>query len=278
MGHVTETYLSFYAKIIELAPMTIFTLFFLGIMRLAPIVVLAPFFGAKLPAAVKMGLLVALAVVILPFMTLTTTRMVGFNSEYPILCMKEFFIGMILAFFASAPFYMAESAGIIIDFQRGSSALQVTDPSTQEQTSSIGVLYNYVIIVAFYTISGPFYFFNALFDSYIVVPPDGWLSATFFTFTHPFWQQVWGLVASIFAIGIQLAAPSILAILMTEMFLGIANRLAPQVQIVFLGMSLKSLIGLAVLCAAWFFILQQLGKLCLIWMQKITQTVQFFQI
>jgi len=68
-------------------------------------------------------------------------------------------------------------------------------------------------------------------------------------------------VSKVFAVGIQLAAPSILAILMTEMFLGIANRLAPQVQIVFLGMSLKSLVGLAVLCAAWFFIIQQLNKL-----------------
>ena len=65
---------------------------------------------------------------------------------------------------------------------------------------------------------------------------------------------------------------------MTEMFLGIANRLAPQVQIAFLGMSLKSLVGLAMLCAAWFFILQQMSKQTLLWlsdMNKIVHTLNY---
>jgi type III secretory pathway component EscT len=172
---------------------------------------------------------------------------------------------------------MAESAGILIDFQRGSSALQVTDPSTQEQTSPIGVLYNYVLIVIFYQVDGPFHFFNALFDSYAIVPADKWFAVAFFHHAHPFWKQIWGLAATVFSVGIQLAAPSLLAILMTEMFLGIANRLAPQVQIVFLGMSLKSLVGLAILCAAWYFILQQMNKLTLLWMQNLTKAIHLFQ-
>jgi type III secretory pathway component EscT len=246
-------------------------------MRVAPIVSMAPFFGARVPAIVKMGLLISITFVLMPHIVLTSKTMVGFNVEFMFLCMKEFFIGVILAFFAGIPFHMAESAGIIIDFQRGSSALQVTDPSTQEQTSSIGVLYNYVLIVLFYEINGPFYFFNALFDSYTIVPPDVWLTKAFFSFNHPFWKEIWSVVGIVFAVGIQLAAPSLLAILMTEMFLGIANRLAPQVQIVFLGMSLKSLVGLAVLCAAWFFILQQLNKLTLLWMQNINKLVHLFQ-
>ncbi len=60
---------------------------------------------------------------------------------------------------------------------------------------------------------------------------------------------------------------------MAEMFLGIANRLAPQVQIAFLGMSLKSLVGIALLWAAWFFILQQLGKQSLQWVQKLNRLI-----
>jgi len=273
----TDTYLSFFSKLAELAPMSLLTLFFLGLFRLAPIVAMVPFFGSKVPAPIKMGLLVVLTFIILPHVVLTSETMVGFNLEFMMLSVKELFIGILLAFFASIPFYMAESAGTIIDFQRGSSALQVTDPSTQEQTSDIGVLYNYVLIIVFYEVNGPFYFFNALFDSYTIVPPDKWLSPAFFNFYHPFWKEIWTLVSSVFSVGIQLAAPSILAILMTEMFLGIANRLAPQVQIVFLGMSLKSLVGLAVLCAAWFFIVQQLGKLSLMWMQNLSKVVHLMQ-
>jgi type III secretion protein T len=273
----TDTYLSFFSKLTEFAPYTLLSLFLLGLMRIAPIVAMVPFFGSKVPGPVKMGLLIALTFIMLPHILLTSKSLVGFNAEFIALCFKELFIGVLLSFFASIPFYMAESSGILIDFQRGSSALQVTDPSTQEQTSSIGVLYNYVLIVIFYEVNGPFYFFNALFDSYTIVPPDSWLSSAFFHYGHPFWKQIWSLAATVFSVGIQLAAPSLLAILMTEMFLGIANRLAPQVQIVFLGMSLKSLVGLAVLCAAWMFIIQQLHKLSLMWMQNLHKAIYLFQ-
>ena len=274
----TENYLSFFSAIAEFAPMSALSLFFLGMMRIAPVIAMAPFFGSKTPAPVKMGLLIALTVIFVPQMAVTSKTLIGFNLTFIILCVKELFIGFILAIFVSIPFYMAESAGVTIDFQRGSSSLQVTDPFSQSQASDLGVLYNMVLVVIFYQIDGPFYFFNALFDTYTLIPADGWMPLEFFSFHHPFWQTVWGVVNRVMAVGIQLAAPSLLAILMTEMFLGIANRLAPQVQIAFLGMSLKSLVGLAMLCAAWFFILQQMSKQTMLWlsdMHKIVHTLNF---
>jgi type III secretion protein T len=274
----TENYLSFFSALAEFAPISALSMFFLGMMRIAPVIAMAPFFGSKTPAPVKMGLLIALTVIFVPQIAITSKTLIGFNMTYIILCVKELFIGFILALFVSIPFYMAESAGVTIDFQRGSSSLQVTDPFSQSQASDLGVLYNMVLIVIFYQIDGPFYFFNALFDTYTLIPADGWMPLEFFNFHHPFWQTVWGVVNRVMAVGIQLAAPSLLAILMTEMFLGIANRLAPQVQIAFLGMSLKSLVGLAMLCAAWFFILQQMSKQTMLWlsdMNKIVHTLNF---
>lgn len=254
-----DSYLAFFSKLFELNPFSLLSIFFLGLMRFAPIVSLAPFLGNKAPSTVKMGLLICLTIVFLPQMIMTSQTMVSFNFQYIILCCKELFIGFTLAFFITIPFYIAETAGVNIDFLRGSSALQVTDPFMQTPSSSIGILYNYIMIVIFYQINGIFYFFNALLDFYTIIPVDRMLPSYLFTFKIAFWQNVWSLVGKIVSIGIQLSAPSIIAILMTEMFLGIANRLAPQVQIAFLGMSLKSLLGLAVLCAAWFFILQQMG-------------------
>ncbi len=272
----TDTYLSFFAILTDNAPITAISLFFLGMMRIAPVIALAPFFGSKTPAPVKMGLLVVLTVIFLPHMAVTSKTLIGFNFDFILLCGKELLIGFILALFVSIPFYMAETAGVTIDFLRGSSSLQVQDPFTQSQASDLGVLYNLVLIVIFYQIDGPFYFFSALFDSYTLIPADSWLPLQFFSFTHPFWQTVWGCINRVIAVGIQLAAPCLLAILMTEMFLGIANRLAPQVQIAFLGMSLKSLVGLAMLCAAWFFILQQMTKQTLLWLSDMQNIVHTF--
>lgn len=77
----------------------------------------------------------------------------------------------------------------------------------------------------------------------------------------------------VMSMAIQLAAPSIVGILMAEMFLGIANRLAPQVQIVFLGIPLKSWLGIFCLSVAWYFIIQQLGKESLNWIKMIDQMI-----
>lgn len=255
-------------------PPNLFTIFFLGIMRFAPIVSIAPFLGSKLPGGVKMGLVISLVLIFLPHIAQTTTTPVDFNMQFLFLSLKELFVGFMLAILASIPFYIAQSSGVFIDFMRGSSSLQVTDPSTQVQTSPIGVLLNYVLIVLFFQIGGPTVFFNAMFESYNVIPVDHVMNEYFFRLNQPFWKAIMGLLTRFLAISIQLAAPSMVSILMAEMFLGIANRLAPQVQIVFLGMSLKSLLGLGLLWAGWFFILQQMGKQSLLWMHNMEKILQ----
>lgn len=75
-------------------------------------------------------------------------------------------------------------------------------------------------------------------------------------------------------LSIQLAAPALIGILLTDMFLGIANRLAPQVQIVFLGISLKSWVGIALLTAAWALIIKVMGKEAIAWMKSVNQLIQ----
>lgn len=269
----TESYFSFYSQLTDYAPFAMLSLFLLGMARMMPILAAAPFFGAKIPSPIKMGLLTALTVAFLPQIVMTSTTMVDFNTAFIGLLFKEFFIGMFLAFFAGLPFSTAESAGVLIDFLRGASSLQVTDPSTQTQSSDIGIFYNQIMIVIFYQIGGPFLFFDAVLTSFEIVPADGWINPTFFTSHNPFWILVAGGIGRLFSVAIQLAAPSLLAILMTELFLGIANRLAPQVQIVFLGMSLKSLAGLALLCIAWLFICQQMGKEALYWLEEVNKVI-----
>jgi type III secretion protein T len=77
----------------------------------------------------------------------------------------------------------------------------------------------------------------------------------------------------VFDLSLKLAAPALVAILMAEMFLGIANRLAPQVQIAFLGMPLKSFLGLLLLFFGWFAILGDMKDLS---DQMLQQIRQFF--
>jgi type III secretion protein T len=270
---MTSDYLTFVTSIPNFSPMSVSALFFLGLMRIAPIVSIAPFLGAKLPGGVKIGLAITLTMVFLPHIIATTTHPPHFNALFIGYALKELFMGFILAFLVTLPFYIAQSSGVLIDFLRGSSALMVTDPIVQTQVSPLGLLYNYVLVVLFFQIDGPFIFFEGVARSFSIIPADQFLNAAFFTSAQPFWKTMFHMLTQFTAVAIQLAAPSLVAILMAEMFLGIANRLAPQVQIAFLGMALKSLLGIAILWVAWFFILQQMGKQALIWLTELNKIV-----
>ena len=155
--------------------------------------------------------------------------------------------------------------------------MQSQDPSMQTQASPIGIFYNYILIVIFFQISGPFLFFDAVLKSYEIVPPAEYINPLFFSVKSAFWKTSMDLIHHIVSIAIQLSAPAIVAILMAEMFLGIANRLAPQVQIAFLGMSIKSLLGLALLWVAWFFILKQFTKQTYDWLGVINKMIAYMK-
>jgi len=270
----TDSYLSLLLSFPKLSGNTVLGLFLLTLMRIIPILTIAPFLGAKnLPASIKMMFGIAIAAIMIPKVLMNATGSVDFNWEFVGYSLKELLIGFILGFIVSIPFSIAQSSGSLIDFVRGSQSLQVTDPTTQTQTGPVGLLYNYVLIVIFFAIDGPFLFFNGLAASFQVIPVDSYFNTSFFSLNLPLWKLIISILNTVMSLAIQLAAPSIVGVLMTEMFLGIANRLAPQVQIVFLGIPLKSWVGIAFLALAWTFILPQLGKESLNWLKIMDNTI-----
>ncbi len=257
----TDNYLNLLLSLPHIESITVFSVFFLTLARILPIMSLAPFLGSKnLPMMLRMMFSISLVAIFLPQNLLHLKGNIPYGTFFMGHFLKELLLGAILAIFASAPFFIAQMSGSLIDHSRGSSSLQVSDPTTQSQTGSIGVLYNYVLIVVFYLLDGPAQFFDALANSYLLIPVDGGVNPQFFNQHLTFWKQVFNLMSFMFTIAIQLAAPALIGLLLTDLFLGIANRLAPQVQIVFLGMSLKSWIGIALMTAAWALIIQVMGK------------------
>ena len=246
----------------------------LTFMRVAVIVGLAPFLGAKIiPGTARAALALALTLVFLPTVLFYTNMSYITDYQFIIFACKEIFIGFILGFISAAPFYVVQSSGILIDYLRGSSMMMAQDPTMQAQSSPIGIMFNNYLIVLFYAMEGPLLFFDAVTTSFQLFPVDQMISPLFFKMNDPIWQTILSLTSTIFNLSIELAAPPLLAILMAEMFLGIANRLAPQVQIAFLGMSLKSLLGLILLWAGWLFILKQMSTMSLDWIHHLQKNL-----
>jgi type III secretion protein T len=257
-----------------IAPLSLLLLF---LARMLPIISLSPFLGAKiLPHPVKVTFALSLFVIFLPELLRTTTTTLDFNLMLVIYLIKELFVGFAIGFVMSVPFTIVQNAGIIIDHQRGGASLMVNDPTVQNQSSPLGTLFNFVLIYIFFTIDGPFLFIEAILSSYEVVPADKFFNTYFFIKGSGFWDIQFTLFNKIMVISMRLATPALLAILMTDVFLGIANRLAPQVQITFLGMPLKSLLALTVVCLGWKLFQEEITKQSYEWLRITKNMITMF--
>jgi type III secretion protein T len=247
-------------------------LFLLTLCRLVPIISIAPFFGQKLmPQVARMAFAVCLSVIFFPHLLLNTSPDLGWNTALMGYALKEVAVGAVMGFLISMPFNIAQMAGSVIDTQRGSSSMVGSDPIMGTQSSTIGSLYNFLTITMFFTLDGPNLFIDAIYKSYNVIHPDQTFPVSFFKNTSGvYWTYMIGLMAKIFALSVQLAAPSLVAILMADIFLGIVGRLAPQIQISFLGMGLKAYSSDIAMWAAWLFIIEQLGVMSIGFIKNIT--------
>ena len=271
MAAPTDSYLSYLLS----RPLNeVWALFLLGLARIVPTVALAPFLGGKtLPDTLKVGLGIAIVVIFLPFLVVQVTTPLPLDLRFLALMAKEAILGAFLGFLITIPFYYVQAAGALIDHQRGGQSLQVTDPSTQTQTSPMGTFYNNMMLISFFLIGGPILFFDALFTSFKVLPPDQFFPSSFFDSSTPFWVTIFGLFNTFATICLQMAAPPLICMLLSDLFLGIANRMAPQVQISFLMWSFKAFIGIALVWAGWWLVLHQMDLHAIQWIKLFQKLV-----
>ncbi len=257
--------------------LSVMALIVLTAFRIMPIIALAPFFGARiLPHPVKVVFSLILVVAVLPKILMTATVPLGFNVQLIVLGFKEMFIGLVMGFFLGLPFLIVSAAGVLIDHQRGAASLMVNDPTIQNQSSPIGTIYNLVLIVIFYAIDGPFFVLDAILDSFQIVPPDQYLNPEFFAPHSYLKEKLYKCLQAFVVMALQLSAPSLIAMLMTDTFLGVINRLAPQVQIYFLGIGLKSWLACLMVCVGWMYFSELLKKESINWLRDFLQLVPCF--
>lgn len=235
------------------------SLMFLFMGRMLPIIALVPFFGGRiLPRPVKVTFAISLFAIFLPQLLAETKAPLPFDLQLVLYLAKEVFIGLLIGFFLSIPFVIVQSTGILIDHQRGGSSLMVNDPTIQNQSSPLGTMFNYVLIYLFFSMEGPFTVLDIISQSYTIIPPDKMLDSTIFNDKSQIVQYTTTILGHVMILSTQLAAPALIMILMTDFFLGVANRLAPQVQITFLGMPLKSLLALTIVFFGWTLFTQEI--------------------
>ena len=220
--------------------------------RVVPLVQLVPYLGGKAtPQMVKLGLALALAVLVYPAVWLSGAAAALPASPLVLaaLVFKEVCIGLVLGFVAALVFEAVRMAGQMIDAARGQTMANVMVPQLPERVSVSANFGYQAAIVVFLMLGGHRIFLGGLIRSFVWIPPqsfpalqEGSLQLVALT--------VLRLTADAITLGLLLAFPVIASILLLDLFLALVNRAAPQINVFFLGMPLKALLGVAVLLLA----------------------------
>lgn len=216
-----------------------------AVARLGPLIWLAPFFGGRLvPPTVRIGLSVALACVMLPQLlpagpALADAGAVGVAAVF----VQEALVGTALGFVVASVFWAAQAAGGLIDTARGASMGEVMVPQLGGRTTPMGNLLLQLTVVLFLALGGHRIAIAAICRSYVALPLGRFVAIDGLGRFALFCVDLSG---EIILVALALAAPVIAAVVLADVALGWINRFAPQINVFFIAMPLKALLGIAV--------------------------------
>ena len=248
------------ARFLELPPGTDpetgVRLFALGLARFLPITVLSPVLGGRLvPAPIKIATAALLALAVVPGLGGAGAALPAGNLWWALI-LKEAFVGLVLGFGSSLLFWAADMSGRLLDNLRGTTTANLMIPQERVQTSLLGDFYFQLFVVLFIAAGGHRVLLGAVFESYALVPPlslglDPAAAGSSFV----------AATGSMLAVTVRLVAPALLVLMAMDVILGVANRMAPQLNVHFLSLSLKSSVGALVAALSLYYLLAAGGDL-----------------
>ncbi|QKV54394.1 type III secretion system export apparatus subunit SctT [Comamonas antarctica] len=214
--------------------------------RMLAMFIALPLFNAQLiPGMLRFAVAGALGLVMVPALApMVTAAALDLSPAALVLLMvKEAFIGFVIGYLAAIPFWIFEAVGFLVDNQRGASIAATLNPLTGNDSSPLGILFNQAFIV-FFLISGGFsLLLGTLYDSFALWSVLQW---------RPELQPesvplLLGQLDRLVRMALLLAAPALVAMFLAEFGLALVSRFAPQLQVFFMAMPIKSALAMLVL-------------------------------
>ena len=177
---------------------------------------------------------------------------------FGLLALKEAVIGFLIGFFAAIPFWIAENVGNFIDNQRGATMGEVYSPLNGSQVSTTGIFFTQIVSTVFFVSGAILLVLGALYKSYAVWPVFPADAGGFIAFAPNAPVQMLGALDGMLKATVVISAPVIIVMFLATIGLGLVNRTAPQLNVFFLSMPVKSALGVAMLILYLPFIMDML--------------------
>ena len=229
-------------NIFDLTSVDLQKLFFIFV-RLTAILMVMPFYGRQvIPVQVKLGLALLLTIIVSPLisgqnMALAVNSLPGFGFGI----FRNVLVGSFIGFIPLLLFAGIRLGGELIGVQIGFEISNVLDPMSQIRMSLIARFEYLLAILVFISINGHLYLLEGIVNSFQIIPLHGSLQ------TGNFAESLAVISRDMFIIGLKIAAPVLIALLLTNIGLGILSRTMPQMNIFLTGFPLQIGVGLVTL-------------------------------
>ena len=198
-----------------------------------------PFNNSALPTRTRLILGIALTLAIAP--ALSKIPGIAPSSGTGLLILAEqILIGFAMGFSMRLSFSAIDLAGNIISTQMGLGFATSYDPQNTAQTPVISEIIGFLALLVFLSIDGHLMTFSTLVQSFNVLP-IGSLPG------KESWLNLANAVDIVFSSGLLLALPIIVALLITNIALGVLGRVSPQLNLIVIGFPVTITLGFATL-------------------------------
>lgn len=216
--------------------------FALVLSRVAGIFAAIPVFGGRtIPLVIKVVAVVMITLVTFPVLSLAPSSAPDDVFMLAVMSLREVMVGLTLGFVTRVIFSAVEFSGQIIGMQMGFTISSILDPSQGTQTQIMSVMQTLLATLLFLSMNIHHMFIRTIVESFRIIPLGGWhLNSEIIAFL------VRG-TGDILILGLRLAAPVMVALLLASVTLGIMARAFPQMNIFMVSMPLNIGIGFIVL-------------------------------
>ena len=191
--------------------------------------------GQNMPALVRNSFFVSLGIIVYPVAASVPAQNIV-QGLWPLIILKELFIGGFLAFVFSSVFWAVSAAGNLIDTKVGTNFAATVDPIQGHETSFTGQLLTQLTAWLFMA-SGAFtLFLDLLMTSYSVWPVSQMLPSL----APRVEQLAVDEFSTLLTLALMLAAPALVVMSLLDLALGLINRFAPQLNVFSLTMPIKA--------------------------------------
>ncbi len=195
-----------------------------------------------MPARIKGGLAMVLTLFLYPIYG--TRFALPSLANVAGIALNEMAIGALLGLSLSFVFDAAQMAGQTMGFQVGFSLVNVIDPQTQVETPVLATCHQMVVLLIFLQLNVHHWLLRGMAKSFEYFPAGD------FHLAGAAVERLLHAAGGILVAGIQIAAPVLLATMTADITLGFISKASQQLQVLFVGLSVKTALALVVWLAA----------------------------